>query len=297
MSAHGLLKQHELIVNGEKRKYWLQLPYAIIKPGIVQEKLLPLVIVLHGSFMSSKRMMYFSELSDLAAVHDSILVYPDMSYIWQWDVPAGFANKDALFIELLIDKLVATQNVDPQRIYATGFSSGADILHLMACSVSLSSKIAAFAPVCSNLDRAWAAAKAHEWPTSIMMINGTHDKFNRWDGDTKRWMSVQDTFAYWQSHNKISMTKEALHLPSSVEQRTKQSPTRAHLLQSFDDETGSEVSLVTIEGGGHTWPADRQDKWFSKLILGHTHKDKFGTSLIWKFFERHQLKQPRIINK
>ncbi|MBS2008778.1 MAG: hypothetical protein JST01_17140 [Cyanobacteria bacterium SZAS TMP-1] len=284
MNTHGLLRQHELRVDGEKRKYWLQPPIAILEPG----RLYPLVVVLHGSFMSSKRMMQFSELTDLAHHHNCFLCYPDMSYIWQWNVPPGLANKDAIFVERLIDKLIAEEAIDPKRIYATGFSSGADILHLMACT-SLSNKIAAFAPVCSNLDREWAAGKEHERPTSILMINGTHDKFNKWDGDTKRWMSVKDSFEYWQTHNRISSARESLMLPPRTE-RAEGNPTKAHLIQSFDEVTGSEVSLVTIEGGGHTWPADRPEKWFSKLVLGHTHKDKFGTKLIWKFFERHRLK-------
>jgi poly(3-hydroxybutyrate) depolymerase len=67
MTAQGLLKLHELTVNGEKRKYWLQKPSSIIKVSDPEAtKLLPLIIVLHGSFMSSKRMMYFSEFSELA---------------------------------------------------------------------------------------------------------------------------------------------------------------------------------------------------------------------------------------
>jgi len=292
MSSDALLKQHELIINGKKRRYWLQRPSARLAEIIPAPEKLPLVFVLHGSLMSSKQMMHFSEFRQMAETHHCLVAYPDMSYFWKWDVPEGFANKDVLFIEQLIAHLLKSGEVDPERIYATGFSSGADILHLLACNHNLSSQIAAFAPVCSNLDREWANLCEHQLPTSIMMINGTHDPFNKWDGDKKRWMSVTETFSYWQTHNKIASSSKEILLPKSAN-IVKNTPTKAHILQSFDPETGSEVSLVTIEGGGHTWPANRPDKWFARLLLGQTHKEKVTESLIWDFFDRHRRKSPR----
>ena len=243
--------------------------------------------------MTSKQMMTFSALTELADEHDCLLCYPDMSYFWQWDVPEGFINKDAVFLEKLIrqtNKL--TRPLTAIRVYATGFSSGADILHLLACSQKLSSLISAFAPVCSNLDREWAEGIEHTNPISMLMINGTHDKFNRWDGD-KRWMSVKDTFDYWQNHNYIAASDKPAGLPGAQSPAAKLPSTEAHLIQTFDRDSGSEVSLLKIDGGGHMWPSAAGENWLHRMVLGRKHNEHLATSVIWSFFERHPLKRKR----
>jgi polyhydroxybutyrate depolymerase len=302
-SNPALCTMHKLKVNGETRSYWLHKPVRSLiersadillgeaSASEYENPLHPLILVLHGSFMTSKQMMDFSALTELADKHNCLLVYPDMSYFWQWDVPAGFSNKDAVFLERLIVHLIETGSVDGDRVYATGFSSGADILHLLACSSRLSSLITAFAPVCSNLDRTWAKSIEHDVPTSILMINGTHDKFNRWEGD-KRWMSVAETFEYWQNHNRIASTGKS-NLPGTISPVEKLSKTTAHFIQSFDQVSGSEVSLLKIDGGGHMWPSQKEEKWLTKMVLGRKHNQHLATSVIWSFFERHKNKKKK----
>jgi polyhydroxybutyrate depolymerase len=49
---------------------------------------------------------------------------------------------------------------------------------------------------------------------------------------------------------------------------------------------GSEVILLVIEGGGHTWPGrETPAKW-----LGGGTKDISANDLIWEFFEKHPMK-------
>ena len=46
---------------------------------------------------------------------------------------------------------------------------------------------------------------------------------------------------------------------------------------------GSEVVLIRVEGGGHTWPGH-----LSRLeLLGPVTHDFDANALIWEFFERH----------
>ncbi len=49
---------------------------------------------------------------------------------------------------------------------------------------------------------------------------------------------------------------------------------------------GSEVVLVEIEGGGHTWPG-----WESRFkLLGKSTKNISANDMMWEFFEKHPMK-------
>lgn len=49
---------------------------------------------------------------------------------------------------------------------------------------------------------------------------------------------------------------------------------------------GSEVVLVIIEEGGHTWPGPQPPVGF----IGKSAKDISDNDLMWEFFQRHKLK-------
>lgn len=49
---------------------------------------------------------------------------------------------------------------------------------------------------------------------------------------------------------------------------------------------GAEVVLVTIEGGGHTWPGRRPPVWF----IGRSTRTVSANELMWEFFTRHPLR-------
>ena len=48
---------------------------------------------------------------------------------------------------------------------------------------------------------------------------------------------------------------------------------------------GSEVVLIKINNGGHTWPG----RDMKLAILGKTTKDISANDLIWEFFQRHPM--------
>jgi polyhydroxybutyrate depolymerase len=45
-----------------------------------------------------------------------------------------------------------------------------------------------------------------------------------------------------------------------------------------------EVVLVTVGGGGHTWPGR-----LGSAALGHSTRSMSANDLIWEFFERHPM--------
>jgi polyhydroxybutyrate depolymerase len=49
---------------------------------------------------------------------------------------------------------------------------------------------------------------------------------------------------------------------------------------------GTEVVLIVIEGGGHTWPGQEPRLTF----LGKSTKNISANDLMWEFFEKHPMK-------
>jgi polyhydroxybutyrate depolymerase len=49
---------------------------------------------------------------------------------------------------------------------------------------------------------------------------------------------------------------------------------------------GAEVVLITIEGGGHTWPGEPPPFSF----LGRSATNVSANELMWEFFQKHPLK-------
>lgn len=45
------------------------------------------------------------------------------------------------------------------------------------------------------------------------------------------------------------------------------------------------VTLIAIEGGGHTWPGG--PRYQRQLLLGHVCRDFSATAEIWTFFKAH----------
>lgn len=104
---------------------WLTPAYA--KPS-------PLVIVLHGDGGDARgfhqQFMYEEASGSWATV-----VYPD-GLGHGWDTETAVDNPDVAFLDALIDEAVRARNVDPARIFLTGYSSGGFLAQLYACQRS-----------------------------------------------------------------------------------------------------------------------------------------------------------------
>lgn len=53
-------------------------------------------------------------------------------------------------------------------------------------------------------------------------------------------------------------------------------------------EEDSEVMLIEIEGGGHTWPGHETLPGFE--TMGKSSKDISANDLTWEFFQKHPMK-------
>jgi polyhydroxybutyrate depolymerase len=124
-------------------------------------------------------------------------------------------------------------------------------------------------------------------PVSVIHFYGTKDTlvpFKGFGGDTAKFMklkSVDESIKTWVKINGCPDKPAEEKLPNSVEDGT--SITKKTYGPGKD---GAEVVLVTIEGGGHTWPGKEPPISF----IGKSTKNISANDLIWEFFEKHPMK-------
>lgn len=257
-------------------------------------KAVPVVLVLHGGATNAQSMARFSGLNAKADKEGFLAVYPNGTgpiprvLTWNGGNCCGYSvrNKvdDVKFIRAVLDDLAQAANVDARRIFATGMSNGAIMAYRLADE--LSDRIAAIAPVSGAMG---SDAPKPKRPVPVLHFHGTEDKFAPFAGgrgersvtDTNHF-SVQQTIDTWVKLNGCPAEPKVEKLPDTHEDGT--TVTRAVYGPGKD---GSEVILVTIEGGGHTWPGRP-----SRLVfLGETTTDISANDMMWEFFERHPLPQ------
>jgi polyhydroxybutyrate depolymerase len=220
-------------------------------------------------------------LSAAADRHGCHVVYPD-GITGQWDVARRDApaadprTDDVAFVATLLESLAADQPLDPRRIYAVGMSNGASFSHRLACD--LPGRLAAIASVAGTISRT-LITDAHASPIPVMHVHGTADRFMPFDGspDAPRGpASVAETAAFWRTVNGHGPFAVSVTTVGEVREEV-----------SRDDSTGSEVRVVVVDGGGHTWPGGPQ--YLPEKVVGRTSQAFDATAGIMAFFRRHAL--------
>jgi polyhydroxybutyrate depolymerase len=264
---------------GQTREYILYVPkrYDRATPT-------PLVISIHGAANWPSFQMHLSQWNTLADADGFIVVYPAGEgggpktwFLRGRQTPSRMP--DVMFISELIDRLEASYNIDPARIYANGLSNGGGVTFALSCV--LSDRIAAFGPVAAavTLPLDWCDGSR---PAPMIAFHGTGDRFTPYHG-AKVWLaprpfpSIPEWVANWARRNRCA--------PTPVESAAASEVTRVEYTDCADD---ASVVFYTIEGGGHTWPGDQpMPEW----LVGPTSRSIDATRLMWAFFRQHPLRR------
>ena len=187
---------------------------------------------------------------DLAGTNGFIAVFaPSAGRGWAAQVTAGLSDDpvDERWLSALLDRLLATEPIDPDRVFVAGFSIGAVMTDRLACR--LADRIAAAAVVGGT---PWAGECARSKPVSILQMHGESDPTFRFDGAVK-------LAAQWRDLDHCSGTASPAALG-----------TTATIESSTGCSAGTGVDLVAVQKGIHTWFAEPD-----------------ATTLAWDFFTRH----------
>jgi polyhydroxybutyrate depolymerase len=274
-----------LMMGDQQRTYLVHVPksYDFKKPT-------PVILALHGAAMNASLMAEFCGLNETSDKEGFIVVYPNgtgagVFLIWnagglQGVLAEGRAD-DVAFINKLLDDLATVVKVDAQRVYACGMSNDGMMCYRLAAE--LSKRFAAIAPVAGTI--AIRESKPKQ-PVSVIHFHGTEDNlvpFVRDENNVQSFMrfkGVEDSVQTWVKLNGCR-TQSKTDILSKAGDELK--VTR----QTYGGgKNGSEVVLITIEGGGHTWPGMESMVGF----LGKSALNISANDLMWQFFKKHKLK-------
>lgn len=176
--------------------------FVLATPGTyARARRYPLVLVLHGDGQDSSAMRAAFPFDDVSA-EDAIVAYPSGAALgWNLYDPAE-SNQDLAFVIALVASLKARFAIDPARVFATGFSSGAFMLNQIGCRRP--SLLRAIAPHSGGAPQEPRDPTATRWDNgftrcadqtlgggpAVMVIHGTADTLVTYD-------SGEFTASYW----------------------------------------------------------------------------------------------------
>jgi polyhydroxybutyrate depolymerase len=235
----------------------------------------PVVLDFHGYTMSAQAQEDMTRLPAKADAAGFISVTPDgTGSLRGWNAgaccgtPAQTGLDDVGFVNLLLDQLEARLCVDTRRVFSTGFSNGGFLSHRLACEAS--TRIAAIAPVAGMMGISDCNPTR---PVPVMHFHGTSDTIVPYSGGGfSGYRSAADTDAGWATRNGCDATTTETFARGD-----------SRCVSHAGCDGGSEVTLCTITGGGHTWPGG------GYFPGGHITTDLSATDAMWAFFEAHPM--------
>lgn len=271
--AAGASADNEINFGGYERHY------VVHKPVGIGDRPAPLVIALHGGVGTGKIMEDQTGLDAVADQHGFIVAYPDgIGRAWNAGSCCAKPMKEKIddvgFIRAVIADVKSHYKIDPTRVYGTGFSNGAMLLHRIACDApDTFAAIAAVSggPMVSNCDE--------RKPIPALLIQGRADPRIPWDGGDFQGSyrpSIKDIVSRFGKRNECSTQEQQTSNADGV------------LCQTLAGcRSGDEVSWCGVVGAGHQWPGG---KTFVKFLLGANNERFNASQKIWTFFSKYQKK-------
>lgn len=259
---------------------------SITHDGLIREYLLyvpesyndsikvPLMLNFHGNGDSAGGQMGLADMRNIADSNNFILVYPQGTILngdshWNNALVSSTnksSAKDFEFVNALIDKLAVSYNIDSSRIYACGFSNGADFTFALACYNS--DKIAAMGAVSGLMYQETIDNCNPLHPTAIIEFHGTSDYSRPYDGIGDSYASVQEMLNYWTSFNHTStdpLINSITHNGTLIEHYA-----------YHDGDSGTSVEHYKVIEGDHVW-------------FDLSYEEANTSELIWNFVSKYDL--------
>lgn len=274
-------QRYELRVGTTTRSAEIRAPRAAAANGARR----PLVIALHGgggNADNAERMTGFTALVEREGI---VVAYPNGSgrrqrVLLTWNARHCCAVAmernvdDVAFLSALIDTLIASQQVDPARVFVTGMSNGAMMSHVAGWR--LAGKVKAIAPVVGTVFGDEPPAPA---PVRAIIFNGVRDESvpfaggkpggigrDQWRRDARPSL---EQGAYWARANGCGAEPRRDSVANVVSYR-------------WPCPRGREVELHAVVDGGHAWPGGRSGRRRGGDRVPTTPN---ATEMIWAFFK------------
>jgi polyhydroxybutyrate depolymerase len=235
-------------------------PIVYRPPNLSLEKSVPLLVALHPSGGSPSSFEFGTGLNAVADRYGFVVAYlgslaPEAPAWRLHQLPSNLA-----YVSAEIKSLTASENIDPKRVYVTGFSAGATMTYFVGCR--LSSQVDGIAAVSGAMRFVDPCHVSH--PISALEIIGTNDAIPI--GGSARLLSDVQVAARWRRLDGCGSHASAAS--SGPVQELTWSRCRG----------ASAVARYVIEGGTHQWPGPG----------AHGTDSQFpGAQAVWAFFAAH----------
>ncbi|MBI2481936.1 MAG: dienelactone hydrolase family protein [Planctomycetia bacterium] len=263
-----------------------------MSPKYDHEKSTPVVLIYHGGGSNAEVMVRFSGMNQKSDEAGFIAVYPNGTgrlekvLTFNGGNCCGYAMRqnvdDVDFTSKLLDDLATVVTIDPKRVFATGMSNGGIIAYRLASE--LSDRIAAVAPVGGPMGTVTCNPNR---PVPVIHFHGTDDEHAPFQGGNGKGVSGSDFYSVEHSINAWVKANGCNEKPVVTKQPPKVNDGTTIIRKTYGGgKEGSEVVLIEIVGGGHTWPGGPS----RVRSLGKTTMNISANDAMWEFFEKHPMK-------
>lgn len=223
--------------------------YLVHSPGSGVE--LPLIINMHGVGSTPEEQQEWAQMDPIANSERFLVVYPEAkrpSLTWE--------QSDTSFIAAMLDQLAEDYSINPNQIYATGFSGGGFMAHYLG--QVFNDRIAAIGSI-AGLIPFWFGTQAPLHSVPVIMIHNTLDETIPF-GDAND--GVAESIQRWKAWNRCTADLRIDSI-SQVSQAIRETYTNC--------EDSTEIQLISFTSelfGGHFLPweaccgfSSAQEQW------------------------------------
>ncbi len=198
-----------------------------------------------------------------------------------WRCSSGIACEEGIDDVAYIDAVLADvgRNVDVAEVFSTGLSNGAAMSHRLACERA--SVFSAIGAVGGANQFATTEVCAPDQPVAVLQIHGTEDPCWPYDGgngscfnEEGLLLDVLSSTTAWAELNDCGDST-----PTSLADPMDDGATST---QTTWADCTAPVSLVTVQGGGHTWPGG--ELYLREEKIGPVTLDFSASEMILTFF-------------
>ncbi len=252
----------------------------------------PLLVAFHGTGMNGELMRAYTgyEFDKLADSKKFIVVYPS-GYGRHWNdcrkdakYPARTQNIDDVgFVRAIINRFRKSNDIDPRRIFAMGYSNGGHMTYRLISE--LPGQIKAIASVAANFPAPGNnVCPPIRGPIPTLTITGTKDPLDPYNGGNVivagesygQVLSSPDTAAYFAKLNNNTAPPQVKRLPHRAD-----SASTSVSVKSYAMPGKAPVTEYTVDNGGHVIP---NPVFQAPALLGPTTRDLDAPPVIWDFF-------------
>jgi polyhydroxybutyrate depolymerase len=225
-----------------------------------------LLFVMHGSGGTGRQIIRETgKLEAIAAKEHLLIVYPD-GYKRFWNEcrrsSNALANTENVnendFFGQMISYFNKNYGIDEKKVFAAGVSGGGHMAYKLG--LTMPGKIRAITAIIANLpDAAWSDCSEAKQPLPVLIINGTLDSTNPYNGGEMFVnnasfgvvKSTENSFRYWAGLAGYKGEPVKKLLPD-----TDPDDDKAIESYSFKKAGKPEVTLLKVIGGKHNYPND-----------------------------------------